>query len=113
MATFETLCGFIALLLALYYLLKPPNFWEKNKIPGPKPIPVFGNAFPTAIGRISLGDHITHYYKQYKHERVFGGYFQTEHLLVINDPDLIKTVLIKDFSKFANRGLRVNEKVNM
>ena len=113
METFEILCGLIALLLALYYFLKPPNFWEKKKIPGPKPIPVFGNFFPTATGRKSVGDHITNLYEQYKHEPVFGLYFQTEHTLVINDPDLIKIVLIKDFSKFANRGLRVNEKVNM
>lgn len=111
MAVFEVLCGFVALFLALYHFLKPPQFWETNKIPGPKPFSVFGNFFPVLIGRRSVGDQMTIFYKQYKHEPVFGLYSQSDYVLAINDPDLIKTVLIKDFSKFANRGLRVNEKV--
>ncbi|CAD1475072.1 unnamed protein product, partial [Heterotrigona itama] len=110
MAAFEVLCGLVALFLVLYYFLQSSTFWEKKNIPGPKPFFIFGNFFPMVIGRTSLGDQMAKFYKQYKHEPVFGLYLRADNVLVINDPDLIKTVLIKDFSKFAYRGIHINEK---
>lgn len=113
MAAFEILCGFIVFFLAFYYyLVKPHEYWEKRGIPGPKPQLLFGNFFPVIFGRVSIGDQVMSFYKQYKHEPVFGLFIRTQRILAINDPDLIKTVLIKDFSKFSNRGLAVNEVVS-
>ena len=61
------------------------------------------------FGITSIGDRMHSFYKKYKNEPVFGLFIRTQRVLAINDPDLIKTVLIKDFSKFSNRGLAVNE----
>lgn len=114
MAVFEILCGFIIFIFAFYYyLLKPQEYWKNHGVPGPKPIPIFGNFFRLTFATMSIGDLMTKFYKEYKHEPVFGLYIRNVRVLAINDPDLIKTVLIKDFSKFAHRGLALNEVVSL
>ncbi|TGZ57218.1 putative cytochrome P450 6a20 [Temnothorax longispinosus] len=50
---------------------------------------------------------------KYKDHRAFGLYMFFKLLLVIADPDLIRTVLTKNFGSFHDRGLYFNEKINL
>ena len=43
-------------------------------------------------------------YDEFKNESVFGIYEGTTPVLVINDLDAMKDVLIRDFSVFVDRG---------
>ena len=66
-----------------------------------------GNSFVTRKdvlkGERNGGDVVLEYYEQFKHEKYYGVYgpFGTP-VLVINDLDLIKDILIKDFSHFSD-----------
>lgn len=51
-------------------------------------------------------------YEKFKKHRFHGVYMFYQPILMINDPDLIRQVLIKDFNKFRDRGLYYNEKVD-
>ncbi|XP_034194616.1 putative cytochrome P450 6a14 isoform X2 [Osmia lignaria lignaria] len=111
MATYlEISCGFIAVFLALYYYFTSTfNYWKKRGIKGPEPIPVFGNIMAPMLAKQSLADFLMNLYKKYKNEPMIGIFVKREPILIILDPDIIKDVLIKDFSKFANRDFTIHE----
>lgn len=102
----EILCGIIvALIVFYYYLIINNNFWKNRKISGPKPVIGFGNMLSIILGKESTSQFLTRIYNEYKNEPMIGIFSKNNPALVIKNPDLIKTVLIKDFHKFANRGL--------
>ncbi|XP_043597838.1 probable cytochrome P450 6a14 [Bombus pyrosoma] len=110
---FQLLCGISVLLLAIYYHYSSCyNFWKSRNIPGPKPIIFIGNFLDVLLKRESLTDWTKKLYDQYKNEPAFGIYIGTSPLLIPNNLDMIKDVLIRDFSLFAERGFKVfDEKI--
>lgn len=110
---FQLLCGISILLLAIYYHYSSCyNFWKSRNIPGPKPIIFFGNFLGVLLKRESVADWMKRLYDQYKNEPAFGIYIGTSPLLMPNNLDMIKDILIKDFSLFADRGFKIyDEKV--
>lgn len=106
MYSLEILCGIIvALIMFYYYLTINNNFWKNREISGPQPVIGFGNMLKVILGKESISQFLTRIYNEYKNEPMIGIFSKNNPALVIKDPDLIKTVLIKDFHKFANRGL--------
>ena len=109
----EILGYVVALLVALYYYYTAKfNFWRDRSIPGPKPIPVFGNIFWSMIGKQSIAEFLINLKHEYKNEPFVGIFLRRYPYLVVQDTDFIKDVLIKDFPTFANRGFRMNEVVS-
>lgn len=105
MELFEILCGIAAVILALYYFFTLTfDFWKSRGVRGPRPIPGFGTLKDVKLNRISGGEHVKELYKVYKDEPVIGIFSGKTPILIVKDLDLIKDVLIKDFSVFANRG---------
>lgn len=103
----------IALLVALYYYFTAKfNFWRDQSVPGPKPIPVFGNVFWPMIGKEPIAEFLTNLYREYKNEPLVGIFVRRTPYLIVQDTELIKDVLIKDFPIFANRGFLMNEVVS-
>ncbi|XP_078037570.1 cytochrome P450 6A1-like [Augochlora pura] len=110
MTGIEILCGIVVVLLLLYYYsTSTHNFWKKRGVPGPEPIPFFGNTVAVLFSRLSMGQYMREIYAKYKSEPMVGVFIRRSPLLILNDPELIKTVLIKDFTKFSDRGMTVNE----
>jgi len=106
MEPFEILCGIAVIILALYYFFTSTyDFWKSRGVTGPQPIPGFGNFKDVMFAKKSFGDYVTEVYKAYKNEPMVGIYIRKTPVLIVKDPDLIKDILIKDFSTFANRGL--------
>lgn len=112
-SSFEILCGIAILFLALYYYFTSTfDFWKSRGVVGPKPIPFFGTMKDLILIKKSTAHFIKDIYENYKNEPMVGLYSKRSPFLLLNDPELIKDILIRDFSKFANRGLGVFEKVN-
>lgn len=58
-----------------------------------------------------MGDYLTEMYNTYKNEPMIGIFAKNSPILIVQDLDLIKDILIKDFNKFADRGFPIFEKV--
>lgn len=113
MPSLEIIFGIILLFLAIYYYFTSTfDFWKVRGVPGPKPIPIFGNIKNVMLLRTSMCHYLKKLCEEYKHEPMIGIFTRKTPILIIQDPNLIKDVLIRDFSKFANRGIPIYEKVN-
>ncbi|XP_076763615.1 uncharacterized protein LOC143431015 [Xylocopa sonorina] len=108
----EIICGFVAVFLAFYYYFTSTfDFWKARGVPGPRPIPLFGNMKDIIFRKVSLCDYTKDIYTEYKDEPMIGMYLWRTPVLLLRDRELIKDVLIRDFSNFADRGFPVVEKV--
>ncbi|KOX72547.1 putative cytochrome P450 6a20 [Melipona quadrifasciata] len=111
MAYLEVLCAVIAVFLAFcYYSTSAFGFWKNRGIPGPKPVFFFGNSMDIIFSRYSTAVYLYKVYQEFKSEPMFGLYMRRSAILVLNDPELIKDVLVRDFSTFSDRGLIVYER---
>ncbi|KZC03734.1 putative cytochrome P450 6a14 [Dufourea novaeangliae] len=107
-----TLCGVLIILFLLYYYLTSNlNFWKDRGIPGPQPIPIFGNFGPLSFRTLSINYIISERYNEYKHEPAFGVFAGSTPAIIVNDMDMIRDVLIRDFSLFADRGISLYPKM--
>ncbi|OXU29726.1 hypothetical protein TSAR_016158, partial [Trichomalopsis sarcophagae] len=111
-SAFEILTALALLFLAIYYYFTSTyDFWSSRHVEHPKPELFFGNFKKIMLGKSSLGDYLYEQYQYYKNEPMFGLYARRTPVLVVNDPEYIKDVLIKDFSSFSDRGMTIHEKV--
>ncbi|CAH7275343.1 LOC101831958 [Phodopus roborovskii] len=73
--------------------------FKKLGIPGPKPLPLFGTTFNYRYGTWKFDEDC---YKKYG--KIWGFYDGRKPVLAITDPEIIKTVLVKEcYSIFTNR----------
>lgn len=96
--------------LALYMIKKRLNYWKEQGIPHDEPSLISGN-FQGLTTKRSIAECIREVYENHRGSGPFCGFyfFQRPAVLVL-DQELAKNVLIKDFSKFTDRGLFHNEK---
>lgn len=112
MALFEILCIFAAIFLFVYYYLTTKSdFWEIRGVKESK-TSFFENLTNLVTNRIFIGDRIKKMYNEFQDEPMIGFFGGRTPFLILKDPDLIKDVLIKDFNQFADRGIRLHEKVD-
>lgn len=104
----EIAIGIAAFLLFFYYhLTKNFDFWEKRQVLGPKPIPFFGNFKDVAFRKVHLADYLKDMYDTYTEEPAVGVFFRSSPALLLRDPEIIRDVMIKSFSSFADRGVKI------
>ncbi|PSN42710.1 hypothetical protein C0J52_14300 [Blattella germanica] len=77
-----------------------------------KPIPLFGNYMGILLGRKSLSEFFEESYNKFPEEPYFGVYELTRPVLLVRDPELIKHILVTDFSSFQNRGIQIHEDID-
>lgn len=96
------------------YLWYQYNFshWKRKGVPGPQPSFPLGNITQTSFGKINFGEDCKKIYQEWKQHPFVGVYLLYNEALIVNDLDLIKTVLVKDFSHFTDHGLEFDIKVN-
>ncbi|CAG2165507.1 unnamed protein product, partial [Oppiella nova] len=75
------------------------DYWSKQGIPGPTPVPVFGNYFTAFLTPNPLRER--NFCQKYGN--IFGHFLGTIPVLNIADPELIKAIWVKDFHLFTNR----------
>ncbi|NXI90791.1 CP3AL protein, partial [Psophia crepitans] len=95
--TWALLLVFVALLLA--YGIWPFGLFRKLGIPGPTPLPFFGTCLEYRKGFLDFDNECFQ-----KYGKVWGIYDGRQPALVVVDPQIIKSVLVKDcYSTFTNR----------
>ncbi|XP_029169980.1 probable cytochrome P450 6a13 [Nylanderia fulva] len=100
----------IGLLLgSLYFYLKATfDFWQCRGVPFRKPTVLVGNFGSLLLFQKSQPEGIKEMYQWFKDERFFGAFRVRTPVLILRDPDLVKSVFVKDFAYFTNRGIPIN-----
>ncbi|KAM3608834.1 uncharacterized protein V6R79_005584 [Siganus canaliculatus] len=94
-----TLSLFIVFLGLLYwYSIYPFSYLSQYGIKHPKPLPFMGNLFLFREGFFKPMSEIIK-----THGRVCGYYLGRRPVVVVADPDILRQVMVKDFSSFPNR----------
>lgn len=106
MAVLVAIALFLILIVILYYISSNNfGYWKKKKVPFAKPIPLFGNYAEYILQRKYYPEVCRELCQQFPDEPYFGTFYGTEPALVIQDPEIIKLVLNKDFYYFNSREL--------
>lgn len=97
----------IAILLAVgvFYLLNKYlySYWSRRKVFQIDPTFVVGNLGSTLTLKKNLGDFFAELYEKYKTKKFIGAYMFYQPVLIVNDPELIQDVMIKNFNSFHDR----------
>lgn len=101
----------ISILFAWLYVKYAYNYWKRKGVPYLKPTFPFGSFAKGFFQIISIDDQVREIYDSSSGPFI-GVYSLLQPVMVIRDPELIRTILIKDFASFPYRGWYVNEDVD-
>ena len=95
----------IILFVSLFYYYHVSSFGmiKRLGLPGPTPLPVFGNALSLFLDRGEMHKIMDNYIKTYG--KVFGMYFLRDPAIVVAEPKLLKEIYVKQFSSFHDRAV--------
>ncbi|XP_036144421.1 cytochrome P450 9e2-like isoform X2 [Monomorium pharaonis] len=88
---------------SIYYLLKNFNFFKRHGVIHVPPLPMFGIVISAIFRRIPFADFLIKIYNFYPDAKYFGIYLINNPTFLVRDPELIKSILVKDFEAFQNR----------
>ncbi|XP_011266968.2 cytochrome P450 9e2 [Camponotus floridanus] len=89
--------------LGIHYLFRNYNYLERHGIIHVPPVPILGNMTSVIFRRISLTDFIHKLYTSNSDAKYIGFYFMGTPTFVFRDPEIIKSVLVKNFEAFPDR----------
>lgn len=113
MVSLESLCNtytliFIGVCLWLWHRSTSTfNHWKKQKVPFKKPVPVFGNITRYALLLECFHEFLDEMYYYFEDAPLFGIFQMLEPVMILKDPEVVHTIMIKDFNNFYDRGLDV------
>ncbi|BES88396.1 cytochrome P450 [Nesidiocoris tenuis] len=108
----ECVLGLVSVALLYYFAYSPFNYWKKRGVAQiDVQYPFIGNALKTFLTPIHISRQWG--YKEFPNERFVGTYDNRKPTLLIRDPDLIESVLIKDFSHLSDRTNRDDPNAKM
>lgn len=107
----ETSSDIIALLLigctaAYLYIKHVYSYWKRMGVKYLEPTFPFGNFAPTILQKKTGGELVADIYKE-NNEPFIGVFGAFRPLLVVRDPKIIRSIFIKDFQHFVDRGVYI------
>lgn len=105
-------CSLIVIVLvSVYlYLTKNYNYWKNQNVPcASYALPGIGHGLSLILVWDNLAMWAAKLYKKMKKHSMYGCYFIQTPALVIRDPELIKCVLLSNFTDFHNNMITLNE----
>ncbi|XP_046593944.1 uncharacterized protein LOC107216955 [Neodiprion lecontei] len=94
---------FTTLVLAYFYMTRNFNHWKNKGVTEVTPIPFVGNFGQCLLFRLSVFEYLAEIYKWGQGLPYVGFYIFDKPALVLRDPEVIKSVLLKDFQNLPNR----------
>lgn len=87
------------------------KFWKLRNVPYPEPTFPTGNVMDAVKTKIHFGYVIQDIYTQMKQVGDYCGiFFFRNPVLMVLSPEFAKTILVRDFQYFADRGVYFNER---
>lgn len=80
------------------------RYWKRRNVSQLNPVFPFGDLYLILMGNAGLGVFYEKLYQSTKHEKFIGFYNLTQPVLVVNDPEIVKNVLVRDAAYFPDRG---------
>ncbi|XP_073998574.1 probable cytochrome P450 6a13 isoform X3 [Rhodnius prolixus] len=99
-------------ILLCYMWNRKVSYWKVRGIPFIPPELPFGNIKDLVFMRKTLGQHYNDIYRKFEGEPFCGVYQFWKPALLIRDPELIKTVFVKEFQSFHDNHYFVNPEVD-
>nr|CAI5864505.1 unnamed protein product [Callosobruchus analis] len=97
----------------LYMFLKYRfSYWERREVKQSDAIWIFGDNLRQMLMRETFADMMKRLHDLYPNDRYTGGYQLLVPTLMVRDPELIKTICVKDFDHFSNHRTFVPEDVD-
>ncbi|XP_011865449.1 PREDICTED: uncharacterized protein LOC105560707 [Vollenhovia emeryi] len=89
--------------LSIVYLFRNFNFFKRHGVLHIPPLPILGSSAPIVFRRTSFIDFFVKIYNFNPNAKYYGFYATTNPFFLLRDPELIKTVLVKNFEAFTDR----------
>ncbi|XP_032682944.1 cytochrome P450 9e2-like [Odontomachus brunneus] len=100
----------IAGALSLYYFfLKDMNLFKKHNIPHIRPLPLVGNMGALFLRTKSVAAFLKDQYDVHPEAKYTGMYDLTMPVVILHDPELIKSIAVKNFEMFPNHRSFLND----
>ncbi|RLU15243.1 hypothetical protein DMN91_012237 [Ooceraea biroi] len=92
-------------ILSIYYFFNfwNSNFFKKHGVMHVPPVPIFGNTAPIMFRRKAFPDYMVTLYNKFADAKYFGFYDMATPILMLRDPEIIKSILLKNFESFHDR----------
>lgn len=109
--------GAVIVLLLVYlfdkYFIRIFKYWDENGIPTVAgALPIIGHTWDIFYKNKTFACFVDKVYKAHEGRSMVGFYQLRKPVLVLLDPELIKMVLVSEFSKFHENVFKVDEKVD-
>ncbi|XP_049832856.1 cytochrome P450 6k1-like [Schistocerca gregaria] len=104
----------LSTIFAILYVTFKINYtyWKRKGLPYLEPSFPLGNGWNTALMRKCPGEDMKDVYFETEGKDVVGIYSLNNPILVVRDPELIKTIIVKDFNYFPDRGIYEDEETD-
>src|SRR5690349_7578990 len=85
------------------------SYWSRRGFPQLNPKFLVGDIGDLFRLKLSIAEIYGNLYEKTKNVKIIGIYFTYRPALLVNDPELIQSILVKDFQHFTDHGLYVDE----
>ncbi|XP_018561044.1 cytochrome P450 6k1-like isoform X1 [Anoplophora glabripennis] len=92
----------IGIIFMYIYSTRKYDYFKKRNIHYEKPIPLFGSIFPVLSMKTTIGEWLRQLCNSTS-APYFGIFVFDEPYIIIKSPEIIKHILVKDFSNFSDR----------
>lgn len=100
-----------SIVLIYFHAKRVYSYWQRRGVSQLKPVFPFGDGGKIFYQRLSLIEQMDEWYHSTT-EPFVGVYTFFQPLLIVRDPDCIRSILIKDFAYFADRLIPVDEETD-
>ncbi|PSN44032.1 putative cytochrome P450 6a14 [Blattella germanica] len=101
-----------ALAILYIYFQRVYKYWASKDVKYLQPIFPFGNCKNLILMQKSMGDVYEEHYASLIDNKFGGIYLLNRPQLIVRDPDLIRTILVKDFEYFHDHGFIHDETID-